>query len=146
MINIHATLITLNEKGILITGKSGTGKSDVALRMIMEKNATLIADDRVNVECIDGRLYGSAPQKTTGLLEVRNIGIVQFDFKNKCEIVLCVELCTDRKELERLPNDEYVDFLGVSLTKLKLYPFDCSILCKIIVKLGIIANTTKQLT
>ncbi len=144
MINIHATLISLNGKGILITGKSGTGKSDVALRMIMEKDAVLVADDRVNLECIGGKLYGSTPQQTAGLLEVRNVGIVRFDYHPKSEIVLCVELCTNRKELERLPNDEYVDFLGVSLTKLKLYPFDCSILCKIIAKLDILTSAVKQ--
>lgn len=144
MINIHATLISLKEKGVLITGKSGAGKSDVALRMIMEKNALLVADDRVNLENIGGKLYGCAPQEIAGLLEVRNVGIVQFDFKPKSEIVLCVELCADRKELERLPDDEYVDFLGVSLIKLKLYPFDCSILCKIIAKLDMMTNITKQ--
>lgn len=145
MINIHATLICLNNKGILLTGKSGVGKSDVALRMIMEKGAVLIADDRVNIEDINGKLYGSTPQEIAGLLEVRNVGICQFDFKPRSEIVLCVELCSDRKELERLPDDEHVDFLGVSLTKLKLYPFDCSILCKIIAKLDMMVNTTKQL-
>lgn len=140
MINIHATLVCLNNKGILLTGKSGLGKSDVALRMIMEKGAELVADDRVNIKCTDNKLYGCAPKELAGLLEVRNVGISRFDFKTETEIVLCVELCDERKHLERLPVDECVDFLGVSITKLKLYPFDCSILCKIMVKLSEITN------
>lgn len=135
MINIHATLISFHNKGILLTGKSGAGKSDVALRMIMDKGATLVADDRVNVECVDGQLYGSSPESIKGLLEIRNVGIGQFNTKPKEKISLCIELCDNKQDLERLPKDEYVDFLGVSITKLKLYQFDCSILCKIVAKI-----------
>lgn len=134
MINIHATLVSLNNKGILLIGESGTGKSDIALRMIMEKGAELVADDRVDIECINNKLIGSAPKEIEGLLEVRNVGISHFPFKQQAEIALCIELCSKKDQLERLPEDEYVDFLGVSITKLKLYPFDCSILCKIVVK------------
>lgn len=136
LINIHATLISFHNKGILLTGVSGSGKSDVALRMIMEKGAILVADDRVELECVNGILYGSAPQNIQGLLEIRHVGIGQFDYKNKEKISLCIELCDNKKELERLPETEYVDFLGVSITKLKLYPFDCSILCKIVAKIN----------
>ena len=50
MINIHATLVKLKNKGILIIGKSGSGKSDLALRLIMDKKAKLVADDRVDIE------------------------------------------------------------------------------------------------
>lgn len=126
-------------------GKSGTGKSDVALRMIMEKGAMLVADDRVDIECIDNKLIGRVPKEIEGLLEVRNVGISHFPFKPEVEIALCVELCPKRDQLERLPEDEYVDFLGVSVTKLKLYPFDCSILCKIVVKLNEITETINQI-
>ena len=47
MNNIHATLVNFNGVGILLKGKSGSGKSDLALRMIIEKGAKLVADDRV---------------------------------------------------------------------------------------------------
>ncbi len=135
MFNIHATLISFHNKGILLTGKSGVGKSDVALRMIMEKGAVLVADDRVDLVCANGNLVGSCPKNIRGLLEVRNVGIGQFKHKAKVKISLCVELCEDKKDLERLPDNEYVDYMGVSVTKLKLYAFDCSILCKIIAKI-----------
>lgn len=135
LINIHATLISFHNKGILLTGHSGAGKSDVALKMIIDKGAMLVADDRVNIQCIDGELYGSSPENIKGLLEVRNVGIGQFNYKKEEKISLCVELCDDKQSLERLPKDEYVDFLGVSVIKLKLYQFDCSILYKIIAKI-----------
>ena len=140
MLNIHATLISFNNKGILFVGKSGIGKSDLALRMIMDYGAVLVADDRVNIENIDGNIYGSAPDEILGKIEIRNIGIACFTPKQKEKICLCVELCDDRKKLERLPEDEHEDFLGVSVTKIKLYPFDCSTICKIIAKIsGIIS-------
>ena len=44
--NIHATTVAIENKGILIVGKSGAGKSDLALRLIMNKNAILVADVR----------------------------------------------------------------------------------------------------
>ena len=49
MLNIHASLVALDNKGILLLGKSGCGKSDLALRLIMEKGAKLVADDRVDL-------------------------------------------------------------------------------------------------
>ena len=72
MINIHATLVDFEGKGILITGKSGYGKSDLALRMIMENKAKLVADDRVNLEVIDNKVVGSAPIELYKKLEIRN--------------------------------------------------------------------------
>jgi len=140
MINIHATLISLNGKGILFIGKSGSGKSDLALRMIMAHNAELVADDRVNLEVLGGNLYGSAPSEIRGKLEIRNVGIACFEVLEQEKIVLCVELTDKRNELERLPEAETIDFLGVSITKIKLYPFDCSTIYKIIAKIsGIIS-------
>ena len=41
MINIYATLVNIGDKGVLIRGKSGSGKSDLALRLIYEKNAKI---------------------------------------------------------------------------------------------------------
>ena len=140
MENIHATFISLNNKGILFIGKSGSGKSDLALRMIMEKGALLVADDRVNIKKIGEKIYGYAPDEIKGKLEVRNVGITELNTKEKEEICLCVELVSDRKELERLPEAEYIDFLGVSVTKIKLYPFDCSTICKIILKISSIIS------
>ena len=133
--NIHATLISFQNAGILFIGKSGSGKSDVALRLIMEHGAVLVADDRVNLEIIDKNLYGSAPENIAGKMEVRNLGVLPFNSKKREKISLCVELCTDRIFLERLPKKEYVKFLGVPVEKIKLHPFDCSTICKIILKI-----------
>ena len=140
MNNIHATLISYEEAGILFIGNSGSGKSDLALRMIMEKGARLVADDRVNL-CVENNcLYGFVPKELYGKMEIRGLGIANFVPKEKEKIVLCVELVKNREEIERMPILENIIFLGVSVTKIKLYPFDCSTICKIIAKIsGIIS-------
>ncbi len=140
MNNIHATLISYEHNGILFIGKSGTGKSDLALRMIMQNNALLVSDDYVNLDVINNCLYGSAPQEIAGKLEVRGIGIIPFNNKNSEKITLCVELLEKREDVERLPEAEYCDFLGVSVPKIKLYAFDCSTSCKIIAKISSIIS------
>jgi serine kinase of HPr protein (carbohydrate metabolism regulator) len=132
--NIHATLVNFNGVGILLKGKSGSGKSDLALRMIIEKGAKLVADDRVILSMENNVLYGEAPNNIAGKLEVRGIGIQDFDYIKKSKIDLCLELSASRDEIERLPYDDFINFLGISITKIKIYPFDCSTICKIIVK------------
>ena len=137
MINIHATLVDFEGKGILITGKSGYGKSDLALRMIMDNKAKLVADDRVNLEVIDNKVVGWAPIELYKKLEIRNIGIALIDdTKEQSNICLCVELCKNRDELERMPCFESIDILGISIPKINLYAFDCSTICKIIQKIS----------
>lgn len=140
MHNIHATLVELDGKGILFTGESGHGKSDIAFRMIMGHGAKLVADDRVDLSVENGILYGSCPKEIFGKMEVRHLGIASLPPVEKAQISLCVELSLNRQDIERLPDSEYVNFLGVSVTKIKLYPFDCSTIYKIIAKIsGIIS-------
>ena len=140
MNNIHATLVNLYGKGILITGRSGSGKSDLALRLIVEKNAKLVADDQVILNQENGFLYGKSPNNISGKIEVRGVGICEFDYLEKSKIDICIELIEDRDSLERMPEDEFINFLGISITKLKIYPFDCSTICKIIVKTNSIVS------
>lgn len=135
MLNIHATLVSYQNKGILLIGESGVGKSDLALRLIMERGAKLVADDRVILEKKKDVLWGYAPETLANKLEVRNIGIAEFAAKKKEKISLCVELCLNRTEIERLPRPDFIDFLGISVAKIKLYPFDCSTIYKIILKI-----------
>ncbi len=121
MKNIHATAIKLKGKGVLILGKSGAGKSDLALRAIINYKAKLIADDRVDYE--DGVAY--AVQSLKGLLEVRGIGIVKVPYAKKQKINLVVELIDN---VERMPEPEFYD----GIKKIKINPFEVSAIEKII--------------
>src|SRR3546814_17418763 len=75
MLRVHATCIAIDGRGILLRGPSGSGKSDLALRLI-DGGALLVADDQVILTEADGELTASAPATTAGRMEVRGIGVV----------------------------------------------------------------------
>ena len=99
-VNIHATCVSIKSKGVLILGKSGSGKSDLALRLI-DDGARLVADDRTDLTIEGGRLYARAPKSIAGLIEVRGLGIVAQPFARKAIVALAVKLDTAG---DRLPG------------------------------------------
>ena len=72
-----------------MTGASGSGKSDLALRMILEKGAVLIADDRTDIRRGANRPVASCPETIKGLLEVRGVGIVTPPAQAETEVFSC---------------------------------------------------------
>src|SRR5690606_32729552 len=73
MATIHATCVALGDTGILLRGRSGSGKSDLALRLI-DGGALLVADDRVALSLEGGRVIARPPAALAGYLEVRGVG------------------------------------------------------------------------
>ena len=130
--NIYATCIEYQKKGILFIGDSGRGKSDLALRMIMDKGALLVADDRTDVFVEDNVLIASCPEKISGLLEVRGVGICHFPPQKKTEIKLVVELLKEPKIIERMPEPEQTEILGQKIKKIRLWAFEPSAPDKVI--------------
>lgn len=70
---VHASCVAIGGRGVLLVGPSGSGKSDLALRLI-DGGAELVADDRVALRLADGRPVADAPPALAGLLEIREIG------------------------------------------------------------------------
>lgn len=117
-------------------GASGSGKSDLALRLIMNKGAMLVADDRADVLEKNGKIYASAPENIRGLLEVRGVGIVKMPFTENAEIKLAVELVANANEVERMPENLQYQILNHTVPLLKLYPFEASAADKVVIKLN----------
>ena len=133
-LQVHGTCVVLAEIGVLLCGPSGSGKSDLALRLV-ESGARLVADDRVDLERRGSAIWATAPGKIAGLLEVRGIGIVYLDgvemaCADSAKLGLVVDL-TDRTAIERLPEASTVDLLGVNLPRLALDPFAASAAAKL---------------
>jgi HPr kinase/phosphorylase len=84
---VHASCVSRNGDGVLLLGPSGSGKSDLALRLL-GRGFTLVADDRVDIE--DG--IAAPPTSLAGLLEVRGLGIVRLPFAATARLALVVEL------------------------------------------------------
>jgi len=124
---IHATSLSIGRLGVLLTGASGSGKSDLALRLV-DGGARLVADDQTVLAAKNGRLIASAPAVLLGKLEVRGIGIVKLrgaQVTQQAPMHLLVELVPP-DQIERLPEPERREILGVSLPLIRLAPFEAS--------------------
>ncbi len=132
---VHATLVELGGKGVLLLGSSGSGKSDLALRLIENKGAKLVADDVVRLRKSGDSIYGFAADNICGKLEVRGIGIVDFPYVDKVEINLAVHLSDIPENIERLPLMQKESILGLEIKKIDLYAKENSAPDKIVVAL-----------
>jgi HPr kinase/phosphorylase len=84
---MHGSCIARDGDAVLIVGPSGTGKSDLALRLLSH-GFQLIADDQVDIA--DGVV--SSPAELAGLLEARGIGIVRLPYRPHAKLALIVDL------------------------------------------------------
>jgi serine kinase of HPr protein (carbohydrate metabolism regulator) len=98
---LHASTVASDGRAVLIAGPSGSGKSDLALRLL-DRGFTLVSDDQTIVRRDGDRLLASAPPTIAGKLEIRGIGIVEMERTDNVPLALIVELTGD---LQRLPDD-----------------------------------------
>ncbi len=131
---IHGNGIFMDGKGILITGPSGSGKSDLALRL-MALGAELVGDDYVILSRSlsrtlshtgQGRVMMRAPDTIAGKMEVRGVGVVNVDFRAEATVDMVVNLVGDMGCLERLPEKKTTLLDGVRLPCLDLFAFEVS--------------------
>ncbi|MEM7427848.1 MAG: hypothetical protein AAF441_17270 [Pseudomonadota bacterium] len=130
--NRHGTCVDIGGTGVLLTGRSGSGKSDLALRLIERPfrscgQIRLVADDQVLIARSGDALRASAPAQLQGRLEVRGVGIMEIETIAGTDLKLIVDL-EAASAIERLPDhgNARVPLLGLQLPVLKLNPFELS--------------------
>jgi HPr kinase/phosphorylase len=139
---IHATCVTVSDVGVLIRGPSGSGKSDLALRLI-DEGAALVCDDYGQAAAVDNALEVGAPEKIAGKMEVRGYGIITLPHQPTTRIGLVVDLMPTA-EIPRLPDDTTCVIEGVTLPRLMLDPFTASATAKVRVAAWAAHNTEAE--
>lgn len=108
----HASCVAFTQNGVLIIGKSGSGKSSLALGLIA-LGGTLVADDRTILTARDDVLIATCPTQISGQIEVRKIGILATDPQSSTVIRLVADL--DQSEPDRLPPHRKITISGIEL-------------------------------
>ena len=121
---IHATTVAIDGRAIVLRGPSGSGKSDLALRLI-ETGAELVADDRTELREVNGCLIAASPKSISGLLEVRGVGLLSLPHRDGVPVALLADLDPTRPP-PRLPDPTRETLDGVSVARIDLSPFEAS--------------------
>ena len=135
---IHSTSVVIDDNGVLILGDSGSGKSDLALRLI-DNGATLISDDISICRKNSNNIYLYCPPEIRGLLEVREIGIITVPFVERIKLRLVVNLKSNNNE--RFPKESSFRILGIKIPIINIEGKNSSAVAKIKVKLNEIRET-----
>ena len=124
---LHATSVAIDGHAVLLQGVSGTGKSDLALRLI-DRGAVLISDDQTLLVRRGQTLVARAPGTIRGLIEVRELGIVTLPWVEDVPVALLVRLGA---EPMRMPERRQRRLAGIVVRELAFEAFHASTPLKI---------------
>jgi HPr kinase/phosphorylase len=127
---VHSTTVAIAGRGIMLRGPSGSGKSELALRLMddagnglgdVELRAQLVADDQTQVFERGGKLWVRSPNTIHGLMEIRGLGIIKVNPHLPCPLALIVDL-QPAAAIERMPEpgDMVETLLGHQVPRIRL--------------------------
>lgn len=116
---LHATTVAIEGHSIVITGKSGSGKSGLALELIA-RGAQLVADDRTLIRREGTTLMAQAPESISNMIEARGVGLLRVPTCGPVPVAAVVDL--DQTETDRLPQLYRTHLLEIGLPLLRKSP------------------------
>lgn len=120
---IHATAVAIDGQGVLLMGASGSGKSDLALRLI-DRGAAMVCDDYCDIIDGSGGPEIHAKPSISGKIEVRGVGVCSIDYVPSAPLAMILQL---DQSPERLPaSNDRIDLAGWSVPCAVLAPFEMS--------------------
>ncbi len=135
---LHATTIAIGGQAILLRGPSGSGKSDLGLRLI-DAGGRLVADDRSLLWREDDAIFVRAPETIAGLIEARGIGILRVEAAPNARLALIADLVAPQ-HVERLPEPSSETIFGLAIPLVAIAPFEASAALKLRLALGAIID------
>lgn len=126
---IHATAVAIDGRAVLLRGASGSGKSDLGLRLI-DAGGRLVADDQSELRRLGGMIVVRAPATIAGLIEVRGVGLFRVDALAEAPVALIADLVAT-ETIERLPAPRSETILGIALPVIAVAPFEASAAAKL---------------
>ena len=130
MLTVHGTVVCWKRRGLLLRGAAGSGKSDLALRLI-DKGAKLIADDMTTLYKKGNQLFAQLPNVPSffrGKLALRGAGIFEMPYLKKARIHLVADLTVHAPPYPRLS----CQLMGLTLPRIVCNPFEASAAIKML--------------
>jgi len=130
---IHATAVAIDTaagpRAILIRGPSGSGKSDLGLRLI-DAGARLVADDQSELQRRGEFIIVRSPPAIAGLMEIRGVGIMRLEPLAEAPLALIVDLAAP-ETIERLPARAAERLFDLAIPRVAVSPFEASAAAKV---------------
>ena len=139
---IHATAVAIETvfgpRAVLLRGCSGSGKSDLGLRLI-DAGGRLVADDQSELKRRGALIIVRSPPTIAGLIEVRGLGIVRVEALAEAPLALIADLAAP-ETIERLPERDKERLLGLDLPRIAVAPFEVSAAAKVALAVRAVAG------
>jgi HPr kinase/phosphorylase len=139
---IHATAVAIETvfgpRAVLLRGCSGSGKSDLGLRLI-DAGGRLVADDQSELKRRGALIIVRSPPTIAGLIEVRGLGIVRVEALAEAPLALIADLAAPEM-IERLPERAKERLLGLDLPRIAVAPFEVSAAAKVALAVRAVAG------
>ena len=119
---VHASCVAIGGRAVLLAGRSGAGKSDLALRLI-DRGAALVSDDYTELRRSGGRLLARAPATIAGKMELRGVGLVEMEAA--ADVPVCLYADLDRAP-ERLPEPGAIRLAGEDIPRVAVAALEAS--------------------
>ncbi|MEM9501527.1 MAG: HPr kinase/phosphatase C-terminal domain-containing protein [Pseudomonadota bacterium] len=116
---IQASAVAIDGRALLIEGEPGSGKSSLALALI-DRGAQLIGDDGVTLRLEGSQVRACPPPNIAGLLEIRNVGLVEVETAPPTPLALILSLHENAERLPESPTQRNV--LGLAIPQLAFTP------------------------
>lgn len=130
---VHASCVAISGRAVLIEGPSGSGKSDLSLRLI-DRGAMLVSDDYTIVRDGNGSPLAGSPPSLAGLIEVRGIGLVTSPYESDVPVALIIRLTETVDRMPDNPSTRMLAGLAVPVAELKAFEASAPVKVELLLK------------